>query len=1027
MVTRLVRAALTHRTVVFLLAGVLLAAGFEAARTAPVDVFPEFAPPIVEIQAESPGLAAEDVEALVTTPIERAIAGASHLDTLRSSSAPGLSVVTAVFPYGTDPYVARQLVTERLTLVTEQLPHGVRPQVAPLASALPTILAIGLRAGAGVPSPMELRDLAEWTVRPRLLAVPGVADVVIYGGQVRQLRVTTTPERLWAAGVTLDDLIAATTGADAAAGSGFLDRSGQRLLGWLDGRVRDSGEVARAVLATRDGVPVPVEAVADVAEGAAVAIGDAVIDGEPGVVLLVTKQPNVNVLEVTTGVERALAAMARALPAGVRLDRDLFRQASFVEHATANLRRALAVAALLVGLVLLLFLGDLRAVAVSLVAIPLSLLSAVLVLRAFGATLNVMVLGGFAIAVGEVVDDAIIDLENVWRRLRLAPPDTPADDVVLAASVEVRSAVVYATLMVALVFLPVVMLGGLEGALFRPLAVAYVLATMASLGVALTVTPALARSLLPRAAMRHARPPRLVVALRGAYERVLLRLLAHPRAVVGAAGVTALAGIALTPLLRLEFLPEFHETNFVMHMTAAPGTGLDESTRVGRAIGAALHAIPGVRSVTQLVGRSTLSEDTWGAERSELLVSLDDTAEPERVTRSLRDGTAGVTGFVFDVKQYLNERIEELLEGSGGTVVVRVHGADLGALEEAARALAGRLQGVPGAVDVQAESLLAAPGVRVQPRRDALLGAGLPATAIEQALRAELGGLPVARVVRHEQQADLAVALADDVTRDPQRLARLPLVARNGQVVPLGAVAWVDAVDVRGVVVHEDGVRTVRIRLDVRDRALAAVAADVERMVATTSLPPGVYAEVGGEYAAAEAARRRLLGFGGLAAAGIIVLLLIDFRSARLTGLTLINLPLAFVGGIGAIVLGAAGRLSLGAIVGFVTVFGLTLRNGIVLIAHFEQLRRERGAPLDDRSLASGAGDRLAPVLMTALVTGIALVPLILLGGHAGGEIEHPLAVVVVGGLVTSTLLNLLLVPTLYAWTVPLPVRPRGR
>ncbi len=630
-----------------------------------------------------------------------------------------------------------------------------------------------------------------------------------------------------------------------------------------------------------------------------------------------------------------------------------------------------------------------------------------------------MVLGGLAIAVGEVVDDAIIDLENVWRRLRLAPPDAPADEVVLAASVEVRSAVVYATLMVALVFLPVMLLGGLEGALFRPLAVAYVLATMASLSVALTVTPALARALLPRAAVRHAQPPRLVVALRGAYERVLGRLLEHPGGVVGAAALTALAGMALTPFLRLEFLPEFHETNLVMHMTAAPGTGLRESTRVGAAVGAALHAIPGVRSVTQLAGRSTLSEDTWGAEHSELLITLAETADAERVTRSLRGHTDGVIGFAFDVKQYLNERIEELLEGSGGAIVVRVHGADLGGLDEAAKTLAGQLRSVPGAVDVQAESLLAAPGIRVQPRRDALLDAGLPATTIQQALRAGLGGLPVARVVRRDQQADLTVALADDVARDPQRLAHLPLVTRNGRMIPLGAVARVAAADVRGAVVHEDGVRTARIRLDVRGRSLEAVATDVERTVATMPLPSGIYAEVGGEYAAARAARRRLLGLGALAAVGIVVLLLIDFRSWRLATLTLVNLPLAFVGGIGAIVLGAAGRLSLGAIVGFVTVFGLTLRNGIVLIAHFEQLRREGGARLDHASLARGAGDRLAPILMTALVTGIALVPLILLGGHAGGEIEHPLAVVVVGGLVTSTLLNLLLVPTLYAWTSP--------
>src|SRR4029453_9793393 len=403
---------------------------------------------------------------------------------------------------------------------------------------------------------------------------------------------------------------------------------------------------------------------------------------------------------------------------------------------------------------------------------------------------------------------------------------------------------------------------------------------MASLGVALTVTPALTRTLLPGAARRHTRPTRLVVALRTAYERGLAHLLARPRAVIGAAILTAIAGVALTPLLRLEFLPEFHETNFVMHMTGAAGTGLEESARVGRVLGAALHTIPGVRSVTQLVGRSTLSEDTWGAERSELLVRLDDTADTALVTQSLRQGTAGITGFVFDVKQYLNERIEELLEGSGGAVVVRVHGSDMASIEDAASTLVRRLRAVPGAVDVEAESLLSAPGLRVQPRREALLRAGLPATAIEQALRAGLGGLPAGRGVRHERPVDLTVALADDAARDPQRLARLPLVARDGKVVPLGAVARVDAGDVRGAVLHEDGVRTARIRLDVQGRSLEAVAADVKRTVAASPLPPGVYAEVGGEYAAAQAARRRLIGLGGFAAIGIFPLLLIAFPPA---------------------------------------------------------------------------------------------------------------------------------------------------
>ena len=1014
MVARLVGAALRHRAAVFLMAAGLLVGGLYAARTAPLDVFPEFAPPIVEVQVEAPGLAPEDVEALVTRPLERALGGAPEVATLRSSSIAGLAVVTAVYHYGTDPYRARQVVIERLALTAEQLPPGTRPAVSPLSAALSTILAIGLRAGPEV-SPLELRDMAEWTIRPRLLAVPGVANVVIYGGGIRQVQLTTTPERLWAAGVTLDDLAAAAGAADAAAGSGFLDRGGQRLPTWLDARLRGPADLARAPLPGHDSVPVSVAAVADVGEGPAVPVGDATVNGEPGVLLLVIKQPEMNVLAVTAEVEEALRAVVRALPAGVRVEESMFRQASFVTHALGNLRRALLAGVVLVIVVLVLFTGSQRAALVSVVAIPLSLLAAVAVLRAAGATLNVMVLGGLAIAVGEVVDDAIIDVENAWRRLRAAPAGARAADVVLAASVEVRSAVVYATVMVALVFLPVFLLGGLEGALFRPLATAYVLATLASLVVALTVTPALAAVLLPGAVARRAEPPRLLSALRAHYERALGAALARPAPVIVGSLAALAAALALTPLLRLEFLPEFHETNFVMHMTGAPGVGLDESARVGAATARTLLAVPGVRSVAQVIGRSTLSEDTFGPERSEMMVQLEPGADAVAVTAELRARTAEVAGFAFDLKQFLNERIEELLGGVGAALVVRLRGSDLPSLEQAAATVSERLAVIPGVADLHAPGALAASGIRVKPRRADLLGQQVSAAAVERALRAALGGLPVGRIVEGERQADVVLRIAADGVLDPERLARLPILGEHGRVLPLGAVADVERAPLRTAITHEDGVRTVLVRLDARGRALEAVAHDVARAVAAARLPAGVYAEVGGEYAAAAAARTRLVGLGALALLGIFVLLVVDFGSTRLAALTMVNVPLAFVGGLAAVLLGAGGRLSLGAIVGFVTVFGITIRNGIVLVAHFLHVEEARGGPLDRAAVVAAAADRLAPILMTALTTGIALVPLLLLGGRAGGEVEQPMALVIVGGLVSSTWLNLFVVPVWYA------------
>ena len=1014
MVARLVGASLRHRPVVLLLALVLVAAGMYAAYEAPLDVFPEFAPPIVEVQTEAPGFAAEDVEALVTGPLEQALGGTPEVTKIRSASALGLSTVNAIFPYGTDPYRARQFVIERVALAAEALPPGVHPRVAPLASVLTTILAVGLRGDASTQA-TTLRDLAEWTITPRLLAVPGVANVVIYGGDERQIQVTTSPEQLAAYGATIDDLAAAVAEANAPSGSGYLDRTGQRLIAWFDGRARDARDLERAMLPGRTGEPVPLGAVATVADGAAVAVGTALVNGDPGVLLLVVKQPDVNVVAVTHAVDEALDALGRALPPGVRVDRELFRQATFVEHAIGNLARALLVGGGLVAVVLFLFLGHTRAALASLVAIPLSLLAAVLVLRAFGQTLNVMVLGGLAMATGEVVDDAIIDVENAWRRLHGAPATARARDVVLAASVEVRSAVVYATFIVALVFLPLLLMGGFEGALFRPLATAYVLATLASLAVALTVTPVMALLLLPRAARDH-RVPWIVRTLRARYARALAAVLGRPGLMRLGTVVVLAAGIAMTPLMDLEFLPEFHETNLVLHMTGAPGVGLDETVRVGRVAAQALLAVPGVRSVAQFIGRAALSEDhAFGAERGEILVRLESGRDAARVTAALARAVEGIGGFAFDVKQFLNERIEETIEGEGAELVVRVRGADLGPIEDAARLLVTRIAQVPGAVDVHASGAFAAPGLRMRPRRDDLLRFGVSAGSVGRAIRSALGGEVVGRLVQGQRQADVVVRVTTDGADDPTRFAHLPLPAANGARVALGSVADVALEPLRSEIVHDDTVRTIVVRLDARGRSLASVATDVERVARDTPLPNGVYVETGGAYAAATRARRRLVGMGCLSIVGIFVMLLIDFGSMRLAGLIMVNVPLAFVGGLAAVLLGAGGRLSLGAIVGFVTVFGITVRNGIVLVAHFRHVEREQGRLLDRPGLVTASVERLAPILMTALVTGIALVPLLFLGGSAGGEIEQPMALVIVGGLFTSTWLNLFVVPSWYA------------
>jgi CzcA family heavy metal efflux pump len=1012
----IVRFSLRFRGVVIALAAVALGYGVHTLLRARYDVFPEFAPPEVVIQTSAPGLSPEQVEALVTQPIENAISGLEGIDALRSGSILGISVITVVFRPGTDVFLDRQLVAERLAAVAGVLPAGMGPpEMTPLTSSTSTVLAVGITSERA--SLMELRTIADWTVRPRLLAVRGVSKVSVIGGQVRELQVQIDPDELIRYGLALSDVVAAARGATAVLGAGVVDTDNQRLAILTEGQALQPAELARTVVSYRHGASVLLGDVAHVVVGPATPYGAASVRGETGVILMVSSQYSASTLEVTGLLDGALGELRPTLTAqGVRVDADILRPARFIETATGNVRASLLLGGLLVVVVLTLFLFDLRTAAISCTAIPLSLLAAVSVLERLGLSLNTMTLGGLAIAIGEVVDDAVIDVENILRRLRAnrhRPTPRPVLQVVFDASLEVRSAVVYATFAVVLVFAPILTMTGVAGRLFAPLGVAYILAILASLVVALTVTPALC-SLLLAGRLPEGDPP-VVGWLKGRYRSLLLRVERRPRLVIAGAGVLTVAGLAFLPLLSASFVPELKEGHYIVHMTAVPGTSLAESLRMGRQLAGELLAIPGVRTVGQRVGRAEAADDIMGTHSSEIEVELGNLtgAENVRVREEIRKMLTGFAGANFAVNTFLTERVQETLSGYTAPVVVNIFGPDLDVLDAKAAEVAAVLDQVGGASAVQVQSPPGAPQLVVRLRRDALQRWGLSPVDAMEAVRTAYQGEVVGQVYEGNRVFASTVILEPAVRRDPAAVAELPLRNMEGTFLPLARIAEVYETPGRYSVLHDGGRRVQAVTCNVVGRSEASFVAEAKRRIArSVPLPADTYLSFTGSAAEEARARSDLLVHAGIAGVGILVLLSLVIGTARTLLLVLANLPFALVGGVLVVLVG--GRdLSLGSLVGFVTVFGITLRNSIMLISHYQHLVEVEGEGWSLETALRGAEERLAPILMTALVTALGLLPLALGAGAPGREIEGPMAQVILGGLVTSTALNLLVLPTL--------------
>jgi CzcA family heavy metal efflux pump len=1010
----LVSTSLQLRIIVVALAILLMIVGLRVVRTAPLDVFPEFAPPLVEIQTEAPGLSTTEVESLITVPIENSLNGTAALKTLRSKSVLGLSSVVLIFEQNTDLMRARQRVQERLSLITPQLPTAARPPVIlqPLSSTS-RVLKIGMSSKKL--SQMELSALARWTIRPRLMAIRGVANVAIWGQRDRQLQVLVDPDRLRTHNVTLAEVERATRDAVAVVAGGFVDTPNQRLPVAHLAAVTRPLDLARVPIAFRNGAPLQLSAVAEVVEGFPAPIGDAIINDGPGILLIVEKQPEGNTLDVTREVEAALNALKPGLR-DVEIDSTIFRPATFIELALKNLRTALFIGCLLVIAVLVAFLFEWRAAVISLSAIPLSLLAAALVLYWHGYTINTMVIAGLVIALGEVVDDAIIDVENIMRRLKLnreAGAPESAFSVVLKASLEVRSAIVFATLIVVLVFLPIFFLDGLSGSFFRPLAISYVLAVLASLGVALTLTPAMSLLLLPRAANRERQEPALTRFLKRRYGRLLPAFVNKPRTAV--ASMLVLFGLtaATVPFLGEEFLPNFKETDFLMHWVEKPGTSLEAMNRITIRASKELRAISGVRNFGSHIGRAEVADEVVGPNFTELWISIDPDAPYEPTVAKIQEVVDGYPGLVRDLLTYLKERIKEVLTGAGASIVVRIYGPDLEGLRAKAAEVSKAIGNVRGVSNLKVEQQVLVPQIEVRLKPDAALRFGLTPGDIRRAATTLIKGTKVGELYEAQQINDVVVWGAAPTRTDIESLRRLRLSLPAGGDAPLGDVADIQIAPTPNVIQREGASRRIDVTCDVKERDLGSVAREIEDKVKALSFDRGYHPEFLGEYAARQASKNRLLALSALAFLGILLLLHADFRSSRLVMLVVISLPFALIGGVVATLLTGA-VLSLGSLVGFVTVLGIAARNGIMLISHYRHLETEERQPFGKDLVLRGAEERLAPILMTALATGLALLPIVIGGNKPGHEIEHPLAVVILGGLVTSTALNLFLMPALY-------------
>jgi HME family heavy-metal exporter len=1014
MFDHIIRFSLHHRLLVLAAALVALVQGALTAAKLPVDVFPDLNRPTVTIMTEAPGLAPEEVEALVTRPIETAMNGAPGVARVRSTSAVGLAIVFVEFDWGTDIYRNRQLVAERLSTIRDQLPATVTPVMGPVSSIMGEIMLVGLESTDGHTSPMELRGLADWLIRPRLLSIPGISQVIPIGGEVKQYQVLVSPTRLSAFNLSFADLEKALGGFAKNSTGGFLEQRASEFLIRNLGQTVDLDDLRNTVVAWRQGTAVTVDQVADVRFGPAPKRGDAAVNGRAAVILAVQKQPGADTVALTSDVERALAELKQALPVDVSAQHVLFRQADFINRAVANVTEALRDGAVLVAIVLFLFLMNTRTTLISLVAIPLSMVVAALAFKLLGQTINTMTLGGLAVAAGELVDDAVVDVENILRRLRenaKLPDPRPAIEVVRDASSEVRGSIIHATLIVVLVFLPLFALSGIEGRLFTPLGLAYVVSILASLLVSLTVTPVLSSLLLPKARVIAHGDGWLVARLK-AWDRSLLAWsFAHPRQVLLPAILLVVLAAASIPFLGRAFLPPFNEGTVTVNLLLAPGTSLSESNRIGTIAERLILGVPEAISTGRRTGRAELDEHAEGVHYTEIDVDLKpSTRSRPAILADLRGRLGAIPGVAVNIGQPISHRLDHLLSGVRAEIAIKIFGDNLDQLRALAEDAKGRLSQVAGLTDLQVEKQVLIPQLQIRLDRAEARKYGLTLDQLTETLEASLNGRTVSQVRDGQQSYNLVLRLAEDWRAHAADFAQIMVDTPSGKV-PLGLLAQVVETKGPNVINRDDMRRRIVVLANSHGRDMAAIMEDVKRELATLNLPPGAYIRLEGQFKSQQDASRLIALLACLSLAGVFVVLFGHFRSVPLALVIMGNIPMALVGAVAALWLSDP-TLSVASLVGFITLAGIATRNGIMKVTHYRHLEQTRALDMD--LVVQGSLERLTPVLMTALVAALALMPLVLAGGQPGKEILHPVAVVIFGGLISSTLLDTLLTPVLY-------------
>jgi HME family heavy-metal exporter len=1015
----LLQNSLANRLLVIIASLVLMAYGAFTLSRMPVDVFPDLDKPTVTLMTEAGGMAAEEVEQLITYPLETAMNGLPGVQSVRSVSSAGLSFIYVAFDWGTDIYRARQMVAERLAALEDGLPDGVVARMGPISSIMGEIMQIALPIDAARTTPMAVREAADWVLRPRLLAIPGVAQVIPIGGEVRQFQVRPDTARMAELGITHEQLAAALRGFSANSSGGFVELNGRELLIRHLARTTRLDDLKNLALGTKDGQPVLLRQVAEVGFEAALKRGDAGFEGRPAVILGIHKQPGADTIAVTRAIEAALAELAPSLPAGMQAPRVTFRQASFIEASIHTLQGKLIGASVFVAVILYLFLGTLRPTLIALTAIPVSILVTVLVFKVFGLSINTMTLGGLAIAIGGLVDDAVVGVENVMRRLRMDRQKHPNRrlhplELVHTATLEVRSAILYATIIIVLVFLPLFALPGMEGRLFVPLGVAFIVSTLASLVVSVTITPVLAFYLLPPMKSLEHGDTRLLAWLKARYRTLLAALLRRPVPAVALGALAVLAAAAAVPLFPTTFLPPFNEGTLLVGLRLNPGVTLAESSRLAQQAETLVAQVPEVTHVGRRSGRAELDEHAEGVHVSELDVGLAPAAELKRpmseIQADIRARLVNLPAAVA-IGQPISHRIDHMLSGVRSQIAIKIFGEDLDTLRGQAERLRAKLAAVPGLADLEVEKQVLAPQIKVRIDYAAAAQYGVPTPQLMAVLQSLVEGEKVAQVVQGSRRFALVLRLGERA-RTLDGLGDILLDTPSGRV-PLSKVASIEDSDGPNQISRDDGKRRIVISANAEGRPLSAVVADIRRVVAATPLPEGLFITLGGQFQAQEEASR-LVGLLSLVSLALMFVVLYSrYQSARLSLLIMANIPLALVGAV--LGLWLAGQpLSVAALIGFITLAGISVRNGILKVSHYLNLMRAEGEEFNHAMILRGSLERLSPVLMTALVTAFALAPLLFEAERPGTEVLHPVAVVIFSGLISSTLLDTFLTPAMF-------------